>query len=215
MQRYHRVLIAALLVALGVYWAADHELSARDHWTSSHRVRPLTAAQIAAEKAEHRRLVDIMDGGEHYRPLEILVDFPGVDQPALVPVDDVELPESTEVIGVDIDGEAYAFVIESMCSPQRHIANFVLNHQPLSVTYCDARDCVRVLSDDENEGLLSLGVGGIDIDQQMVMVFNGKRYGQTSKALPLKDVPFTRVPLRKWRHDHPESMIYIAEPPAS
>ena len=47
------------------------------------------------------------------------------------------------VVGIEINGEACAFVLDSLRQPERHIVNLTFDRTALSVTYCDLVDCVR------------------------------------------------------------------------
>jgi hypothetical protein len=69
---------------------------------------------------------------------------------------------------------------------------------------------VRVLSRD-GDAPIPLRVGGLDVDDQMVLLLDGQRYGQESAAIPLCDVPFERTTLGKWKAKHPHSQIYVGE----
>lgn len=51
-------------------------------------------------------------------------------------------------MGIVINGEACAFVIQAMCPIDQHIVNLILNSTSISVTYCDLVDCVRVVKSD-------------------------------------------------------------------
>ncbi len=161
-----------------------------------------------AEIAEHRRLEEISAGGRFYKPLAMAIDLPGVEQPTLQQAKDVDLPASTPVVGVEVNGTACAFVLAEMHDPRRHIVNLLMNQIPISVTYCNLNDCARVLSDDSSTPI-PLHIGGLDIESQMVFSFQGVRYSQKSKALPLADYRFQRTTLGDWCRKHPATQVYV------
>lgn len=99
-----------------------------------------------------------------------------------------------------------------MLNPKHHIVNLVLNQNPVSVTYCDLVDCVRVLTD-ETKVAIPLRVGGFDIDNQMVFLFGDHRYGQSSDGVPLRDHAFDRTTLGKWTELHPSTVVYLGPKP--
>ena len=123
-------------------------------------------------------------------------------------VDDADYSDSTAIVGVDVDGMQCAFVLDEMQDPARHVVNLVINQKPISVAYCDLVDCVRVVTDDSQDPI-PLNVGGLDIDNQLVLSLRGTRYGQQSPDLPLNDYPFTRTTLGDWKSQFPKTMICV------
>ena len=157
-------------------------------------------------------LVDEPQTPENPRNISIVMgaDYPAVQKPDLVELDTVELDDSTQVIGVEVDGQPVAFVLDAMTRPDRHIVSTMIKGKPLAVTYCDLADCARVLTNDAKE-LIPLRVGGLDDQNQMILLLNGQLYGQSSGALPLQDQPFARMDLKQWRELHPSSKIYLGD----
>ena len=113
------------------------------------------------------------------------------------------------MVGVEIAGEAFAFVLDDMANPRKHIANLHVHGKAISVTYCNLVDCVRVLTQDDDQPL-ALSVGGLDVNNQMVLLWEGKRYGQSSLAIPLGDYPFERMQWGEWLSQYPETRVYTA-----
>ncbi|WP_197455889.1 DUF3179 domain-containing (seleno)protein [Stieleria neptunia] len=143
------------------------------------------------------------------------VDHAGVEQPPLQRSDAVDLIDSTPVVGIEVEDRAIAFVLEKMRDPKAHVVNLHFGQQTsVSVSYCSLVDCVRVLKDD-SESPIPLHVGGLDIDNQMVFLLNGKRYGQMSAALPLEDYPYARTTWGAWKQQHPKTRICIPPSRAS
>lgn len=169
-------------------------------------VVPSTPEQLALIEKEDAEMARILAGGKHHKPLRMVVDFPGIQDPPLKLAAHSNLPDSTRVIGIEVNGEPCAIVLGAMVDPARHIINLVLNHQPVSVTYCDLADCVRVLTD-ERKAAIPLRVGGLDMDDQMVLLFENQRYAQLSMKLPLQDFPFVRTNLGAWMILHPASLV--------
>ncbi len=198
------VVIASVGVALLTWSNHVHRVHALPAWS----VVPDTPEEIAQQRAEERQWQQIQAGGGFYKPLEMVADFPGVEQPTLLDVESVELPLSTPIVGVEVDGEFCAFVLESMLDPRHHIVNLMLKRTPLSVTYCNLVDCVRVLTRD-SETPIPLRVGGLDVDRQMVLLLDETRYGQSSGELPLQDHEFVRMTLSEWANLHPATKVYV------
>lgn len=146
--------------------------------------------------------------GEHHKALDLIDDIPGVSNPTLVERDVSTVKDRTEVIGVVIENQAYAFPLSRLKKVNEHIINFISQGQSMSVTYCDIADCARVLTNGPAEKPTDLRIGGLDMDEQLVFLFQGVRYGQTSKAIPLEDYPFERTTFEAWCKKHPKTLIY-------
>lgn len=96
-------------------------------WAVSAYVVPYTAKELAILGAKEAENARILTGGEHRKPLKMLGDYPGVSDPLLVQATKSDLPESTEVIGIEVEGQHYAFVLNSMLKPEHHIVSLVFN----------------------------------------------------------------------------------------
>ncbi len=166
-------------------------------------------AQWDREAAESQR---VKLGGDYYFPLQRLFEFPGVDHPSMVSKDHIALASETPIVGIEVSGEAYAFVLDSMSDPRTHIVNLYVHGVAISVTYCNLSDCIRVLTTEGKE-LLPLGVGGLDVDNQLVLLWQGIRYGQSSTKLPLADYPFHRMKWGEWLSKYPDTRVYRATDP--
>ncbi|MGI9473523.1 MAG: DUF3179 domain-containing (seleno)protein [Rubripirellula sp.] len=178
-------------------------------------INPPTEAERRQWRIEAEELQRLMEGGEFYEPLVFFVDYPGVDDPSLQELSEVDVPEEAPIVGVEVDGESCAFVLEQMTDPTRHIANLTINKVPISVSYCDLADCARVLTNQPKDSrgpnqTLGLSVGGLDINHQLVYLLRGERYGQESKGIPLADYPFERMRFDEWIQKHPDTLVYIA-----
>ena len=149
-----------------------------------------------------------MKGGTFHKPLHEFFNIPGIEQPTLQKIEDIDLLDSTPVIGIVVEEDAYAFVVEKMHDPRAHIVNLILNEKAISVTYCNLQDCVRVVTND-SEMPIPLRLGGLDVDAQLVLLLDGRRYGQTSSGLPLSDHVFSRMNLGEWKQLHPSGMICV------
>ncbi len=208
-----RKVIALLLVALasivGVanLWAARLSPTAGEAVYKPHA--PRTEEEKARDRLEFAEQERAMKGGAFHKPLHIYAYFPGIDQPLLNDLSDVDLPDLTPVVGVEVNGQSCAFVLNDMKDPATHIVNLIMQGKSISVAYCDLVDCVRVVSDDSQRPI-PLHVGGLDVDQQLVLLLNGERYGQESPDLPLQDYPFVRMSLLEWKQLHPDTRVYIA-----
>lgn len=151
------------------------------------------------------------EAGRKHDPLGMVLDIAGVKHPDLVAASELQLNSDEEVIGVEFQGKAFAFVKRGMHDPTTHIANLLVDGKPLSVTYCSMAQCARVVTADERDEPLDLRVGGLDIHSQMVLLFEEQRFGQASMQLPLNDQPFQQMTLGEWTKRHPSTSVYLGD----
>jgi hypothetical protein len=158
--------------------------------------------------AEQDRVSD--DNAAFHVPSSHSVYSPGAvsAEPRFTDAASTSLQDSDEVFGILVDSKPYAFPRHAMQAPSRHIINLNIDATPVSVTYCDIADRARVLSRPRGSDPFELRIGGLDDNDQMVLMLEGARYGQSSLELPLDDLPFERTTFAKWIAMHPESMIY-------
>lgn len=191
-----------------VRWRA-HQLAV-DEMTEQRFVYPDQALDhetidwVAYQKEASR----IAQGGTHYKALRAVVHIPGVVQPELISVAESAVPDSSEVIGFHVGDQAYAFCTDPMMEIPQHVINFQRGDRSIAVSYCDLSDCARVLSSDRATAL-PLGIGGLDVNSELVLLLAGERYSHRSEALPMEDVYFRRTSLGEWIGEFPETMIYV------
>lgn len=149
-----------------------------------------------------------MAGGEHYKPLQLLVASMGLIDPPMAAIADVPANDKTAVLGVEVDGVGYAFLRSAMSHPV-HVVSITTPTRPIAAAYCDMSNSVRVLTTDEGTDAIELGIGGLDVDHRMVLMYDGERFGFGSKALPLQDHPFELTTLGAWKERFPESQIFV------
>lgn len=150
---------------------------------------------------------DEVPAGRFHKRLQFAVNYRGLDERRLVELQESkEVPENWDVVGVRVKDQFYAFDIATLSPRKTHIANLVFDDTPISVSYCDLSDCVRVLTQDGVDPI-PLHAGGLDVDNKLVFLLGSIRYSQESKDLPLKDYPFERTTWNKWREKHPDSKL--------
>ncbi len=143
----------------------------------------------------------------NHKQLPLVYDVPGIDEPEMLPVTEAKLTEASKVIGVVIDGQQYAFSLDSMVMETNHIVNFVTNQTSLSVVYCPLADCVRVLRCDEGE-LIPMRLGGLNEDGLMAVLLKGTRYDLDSPRIPLTDYAFERTSYGQWKQKYPQTKVF-------
>jgi hypothetical protein len=112
-----------------------------------------------------------------------------------------------EVIGFEVNGQAYAFCIDHLLDIPHHVINFKAGAESVAVSYCDLSGCARVVSTDDASPE-PLGIGGLDLNDELVLLLAGDRYSQRSQELPMDDISFRRVSLKVWLDEFPETLLY-------
>lgn len=179
-------------------------------YSRTHFVTPPTMEEILEERKEREEQKRISAGGDFYRPLRIMVDYPGVTNPPALTASQVAVPDSTAIIGIERSGDALAVPLSALKHPKRHVLNLMVDETPVSITYCDLKGCVRVFSRD-GASPIPLRIGGLDIDNQLVLLMDGQRYGQESKDIPLNDIRFEQTSWAQWKARYPETHIYLGD----
>jgi hypothetical protein len=144
--------------------------------------------------------------------------LPGIRQPPTQSVDEAELDDDAEVIGVCVQGRARAYEVASLAvSPKFHVVNDVLSGRPVTVAYCDLTDCARVFTSKTSGTPLDISVVGLDENRSLVLYLDGVKYAlEDSKNLtqpygpppPYQRMKFERTSWGQWRRAHPDTDVY-------
>lgn len=146
------------------------------------------------------------------------LNLPGRARPAAQTVGRAQLGDDEPVVGVEVAGNARAYALAALGQPMNHVVNDVIGDRPVTVTYCDLRDCVRVFSGD---GTKPLDVRAGGYDRGLLLVADGARYHQESGAAvgaddpksPYRPVEFVRTTWKEWRAAHPHTDV-VTDPSA-
>lgn len=136
-------------------------------------------------------------------------------QPPVVPAAKARLSDGEEVIGVVVDGHARAYRLTAFASMFKHVVNDMINDTPVSVTYCDLMNCVRVFTDEDSDDPLELRTGGYNKGMLLQVEGygfyaqdNGTPAHEGMKAFPYDAMKFERMTWREWRARHPKTDVY-------
>jgi hypothetical protein len=133
--------------------------------------------------------------------------IPGVRQPEMRSAAEAELADDERIIGITGPGAPRAYMVRALSGVTGHVVNDMAGDVPVTVTYCDRSDCIRVLTADTAEPI-DLWTGGV-LSGKLAVRFKEQMYSQTSKDLPLQDYPFVLTTWKEWREAHPETVVYI------
>jgi len=71
-----------------------------------------------------------------YRPRQVLKSpMPALTKPNIIKGTEADVPPNALVLGVDIDGEARAYLINELTGPHREVINDRLNGVPIAATW--------------------------------------------------------------------------------
>jgi len=139
-------------------------------------------------------------------------DVAGVRDPVVHSGGDVSVDPAQEVIGISIEGIDRAYSVRAMSLvPDNHVVNDLIEGIPVTVTYCDLSQCVRVLSAAEPRGrALDVGVAGLRRGK-LVLRIEGREYVQDDRQIALKELSFKRTNWKEWKAAHPRSGVYLGQ----
>ncbi|MBL8814533.1 MAG: DUF3179 domain-containing protein [Planctomyces sp.] len=140
------------------------------------------------------------------------LNTPFITPPVIAPItfraDEVTLPDEQIVIGVVQGGHARCYVKDVMRPIASHVVNDTVGITPVSITFCDERDCVRVFTTDKEGQLPDVKVGGFMNDEMALMV-NGRMYSQSSKDIPLPEAEYELTKWGDWKAKYPETRVFL------
>lgn len=117
-----------------------------------------------------------------------------------------------------VAGKARAYSLKALSSVNHHVVNDVVAGTPISATYCDLCDCLRVFSGDAKGGALGISQIGRATDG-LLIAYEGTTYSQATgksfggdRPIPLKAFPHERTTWDAWRKKYPETGVYEAVP---
>jgi hypothetical protein len=141
-----------------------------------------------------------------------------VTRPPVLTAEEGALGDGEDVIGVEAGGQARAYRVAAFRFPSRHIVNDLIGGVPVSVTYCDVRDCTRVYTDPHGSAPLDITQAGLR-DGRMVVRVGGALYDHESgrpleagagrSAIPFEPLAATRTTWGEWRRRHPGTGLYV------
>lgn len=139
----------------------------------------------------------------------------GINEPAFKPASEVDIADDQEIIGIRFGDLKRAYPTKYMSGMLNHVVNDLLVaadgvQRPISVTFCDMTNCVRVLTSETVGGSSHLNVGTLGlIDGGLALRWNGRQFKQTEQIEELEDVPFERMTWGEWKSKYPETEVLV------
>jgi hypothetical protein len=133
--------------------------------------------------------------------------LPGIVDPPVQPADSATIQDDAEIVGLEVNGLYRAYCLSEMGSPSTHIVNDLIDHVPVTVTYCNITGCVRVFTKpEEPDRPLTVCVRGFVGGQMLVQVDNTD-FSQNSADIPLPELEFQRTCWGEWKSAHPDTDV--------
>lgn len=149
----------------------------------------------------------------------------GVTRPPTVQAAKAGLKDDAEILGVEVNGIARAYLLTALCDINRHIINDTVNGVPVSVVYCDISDCARGYTGPASSVSLPIHQAGMKFGDLILKVGNVLYQHSTSQALggtlspgepdpSLPPFPFAPIDVRRttwrgWKQQHPQTDVYL------
>ena len=134
------------------------------------------------------------------------LDEPGIYNAQFYQADEVVFPEDEYVIGVEVNGNACAYLLAGMNDIDQHIVHHELGGQKFTVTYCDKSECIAVY--DKAGTTAEIRNGGFS-GETLWILYDGKRFEQDARNIPLKSFPSVKTTWFEWKKQHPNTLIYV------
>src|SRR5438105_6426041 len=95
---------------------------------------------------------------------------PGIRNPHIYAADKAPLHDDDDVIGIEIERKARAYLVSAFAGFQHHVVNDILLGQPISVTHCDLHNCTRVFTGPKGDQPLELSCAGRSHEGGLVLI---------------------------------------------
>lgn len=131
--------------------------------------------------------------------------------------EEVGLTNQSLVVGLTLAGKSIAIPLQFLSGPNTHLVQISAGDQVATIAHCDLSGCTRVFGsskskkvavDDAPSVSTSLNLGGLSRRGSMVLLFDGVRYPQESKAIPLQDLPHEITTWHEWLEEHPNTRVW-------
>ena len=181
----------------------------------------VTVAALAAYRSPETRRLARMDRDEsgdnasRSNSNDLLRILPGVVQPLVVDPLNVPWKNEDEVVGVTVNGQSRAYLVEALSRPDYHIINDLIGLVPVSITYCNINRCAPAFTQEGAKRRLDIAIGGQHNLRELLLFVDGARFhqdnlkpyepGHGSASFPYQHLPLTVTTWGKWKTLHPDT----------
>lgn len=139
----------------------------------------------------------------------------GIKNPVIMKANEANLSDDAVVIGIETAGQFRAYQLDAFLYVNTHVVNDVIGQTPMSVTYCDRTDCIRVFTDSAGDKPLPIDVGGYK-EKMFLKVRNDFFFQDDGTSIsdnvagkmPYATHEYTRTTWKAWKTAHPSTEVY-------
>jgi hypothetical protein len=172
------ILLLAVLLAYGILLVTDY------------RALKITDVQMDDEMLQD----EFLDG-----------QFETPDR-SFVTVQESSLDDQDEVITLIIGDQHYAFPKRWMTGMSEHVVSEVYEDLPITVTYCNESECVRVFQGQVGEEKLDIMQAGLAAGHMAILV-DGQSFLQEAEDIPYSEYPFELMLWGEWKTNNPDGLV--------
>ena len=125
---------------------------------------------------------------------------------SFVTVQESSLDDQDEVITLIIGDQHYAFPKRWMTGMSEHVVSEVYEDLPITVTYCNESECVRVFQGQVGEEKLDIMQAGLAAGHMAILV-DGQSFLQEAEDIPYSEYPFELMLWGEWKTNHPDGLV--------
>jgi len=150
------------------------------------------------------------ESDEMSEPESMMLMLPGINKPKIRSIAEVEIDDQAEIIGIAVGDRYRAYLIKSLSYMNSHIINDLIDDVPVSVTYCDRSNRIKVFSFYTRGKIIDLSLAGV-YNNELILQLDDEMYEQRAEKIPLQKYSFERTTWKQWKDAHPDTDIYIGE----
>jgi hypothetical protein len=161
------------------------------------------------------------EGGNGALAMSPFITTP-IRMPSIQQISDVHLPDETPVIGVSVGGKFRAYRLAAFRGTRNLVVNDMFADYPVTVTYSDQADVIRVYTDRRTGDALEVQYGGLHageagapgrmflkVDEGFYFQDTGEHISpEAGTKIPLRTLPYEKTTWKQWREAHPTTDIY-------
>ncbi|MBT4724355.1 MAG: DUF3179 domain-containing protein [Planctomycetaceae bacterium] len=152
--------------------------------------------------------LQVSNTGSDSEPLRVKItpgQFETPDRP-FAAVQEISLDDQEEVITLNIGEQHYAFPKSWMNGMAEHVVSEIYKDLPITVTYCNESECVRVFQGQVGGEKMDIMQHGL-ADGHMAILVDGVPFLQEAEDIPYDEYPFELMTWGEWKTNHPDGLV--------